>query len=112
MTEKQKDRIYKKYISIREGHQEHEEMLTYFHSNFIEPKTNVCILQLLVINAPSYFRKVGREKVFIEKCVFTIAKQPTPQAKEALLNFAFSTNETIKRAAQLYLTKIAYFSAE
>lgn len=33
-----------KKIKIREGHQEHEEMLIYFYKNFIEPEINIPIL--------------------------------------------------------------------
>ena len=102
----QKDKIFKKYLSLKEGHQEHEELLNYFHKNFINADQNVIILQSLVENPPRYFQEADRENVFKEKCIFTIAKQPTMKAKEALIKYIKSTDETIARASELYLQKI------
>ena len=70
MDLEQKDKINKKYISIGEGHHEHEEMLTYFHRNFIRPNENVSILMSLIKNPPKYFKDVDRENVFLEKMPF------------------------------------------
>jgi len=106
LSKQELDRIYTKYISIRIGHFEHEDMLSHFHLDIIDPEQNVRILENLVTTPPSYFKLDDSEPIFLEKCLFTISKQPTKEAKEALLKFTLSQNETIARASKLYLENI------
>jgi len=100
------DPLVKKYLAIQVGHFQHEDMIEYFHNNIIDPEVNVNILVSLIENPPKYFLIDDRENVFIEKCLFTIAKQPTFKANEVLLVFSSSDNETISRASKLYLEKL------
>jgi len=95
----EKDILFKKYISINEGHHEHEEMLSYFHRNFINPIGNIDILTKLIEQPPHYFFAEGRQMVFIDKCIFTIAQQPQPFNLEALEELAKSEDEKIKDLA-------------
>lgn len=101
------DCLVKKYLSIIEGHYEHEDMIEYFHRTFIEPNINVHILTSLIKNPPAYFRDADRENVFLEKCLFTISKQPTSKSKNALKEFSQSENETVAAASKVYLEKIS-----
>jgi hypothetical protein len=99
----EEDKIYKKYISISEGHFEHEEMLSYFHKNFIAPEESIKILNDLILNPPKYFIADDRIDVFINKCLFTLEKQPVELGKNTLEDLTHSENLFIAKRAETYL---------
>lgn len=107
VTVTEKDFIFKKYISIKFGHFEHENMLDYFHTNIINPVQNVSILNDLIRNPPEYFKLDDSEPVFLQKCLFIISKQPCSDAKNILKEYSISKKNTVLSLnSKLYLERL------
>lgn len=106
LSDIERDKIYKKYITIKDGHFEHEEMLNYFHKKFDFTKETVIILKDLIVNPPKYFINDDSINVFINKCLFTIAKQPFNLSAETLKELVASKNQFISIRANSYLQKL------
>ena len=100
-----RDKIQKKYVEIRTGHEEHEDLIQVFFKNTTDIEENIRILLSLIEEPPKYFERAGRTEVFIMKCLFQLKSLPSDRALEEFKKFANSENEDIASYVRIQLAK-------